>query len=623
MGFDVEELTRFPQEPGVYLMKDAKGEVIYVGKAKNLRQRVRQYFSGHDKREMIPLLLDRVESIETILVSSETEALLLENTLIKQHWPHYNALLKDDRTFYSLRLSRHRWPLLELVRLKGPAADTSRYFGPYPSAWAARNTLDLIQKLFPLRRCSDRELAARVRPCILHDMHKCIAPCVNRCTPEEYKTLVDRVESFLKGQDTLIVDELRAEMQAASEALDFERAQEIYRTLQGLEQVFEEQRVDQARGPDTDVWGLCREGDRVAIAQLYFRGGKLTGAHHHLFERVLEKDEDLVSSLLLQVYEDQAPGALVVPVELSQHEEIRQILAGRRGKSLELIHPKRGDRLALLEMANRNAAATFQRTYEARERHEHMLEELCNAVGLERYPERIEVIDTSHLAGSEGVSVVVSFVDGERSTSDYRKYLLKQTLPGDDYGALREVLRRRFRKGMEDERLPQLIVVDGGQVHLDIAGSILEEVGLAAVVDLVAIAKEEGRHDKGLSQELVWRRHSAEPLRLPTHSPALLFLQKARDEAHRFAIEFQRSRRRTTTIKTALDAIPGIGPVKRQALLRHFGSLSRVKQASSEEWAACPGLNRRDLESLAQWKAAQAPDKESRTDTESGSRSDS
>jgi excinuclease ABC subunit C len=601
MGFDQEEISRFPQEPGVYLMKDPAGEVLYVGKANNLRQRVRQYFNGHDKREMIPYLIERVATIETIVVSSETEALLLENTLIKQHWPRYNALLKDDKTFYSLRLSRHTWPSLELVRLKGPAADSSKYFGPFPSAWAARNTFELIQQLFPLRRCSDRELASRIRPCILYDMHKCLAPCVNRCSPQEYSQLVDQVERFLKGQQGEVVKELKTQMEAASEALEFERAQELYRTLRSIEQIAQEQHVDQARGADTDVWGLLREGDRVAIAQLFFRHGKLTGAHQHVFEGMLEDDEELVSSLLLQLYGNNCPAVIVTPVELTHKEQLREILSGLRGKAVEIVHPKRGDRLSLLEMANRNAAATFQRTYEAQERREKMLDELMAAVDLERYPERIEIIDTSHLAGTEGVSVVVTYVDGEKSTEHYRKYLLRDTLPGDDYGALREVLRRRFRKGTESD-LPELIVIDGGKVHLDTALQVLEELGLAAVVDVVAIAKEEGRHDKGLSKEVVWQRHHEHALRLPVHHAALLFLQQMRDEAHRFAIQFQRSRRRTSTIKTSLDAIPGIGPTKRKALLRHFGSAARVKQAGPEEWSACPGLNRRDLLALAEWK---------------------
>jgi excinuclease ABC subunit C len=601
MAFDTDQLSRFPTDPGVYLMKDGQGEVIYVGKAKNLRQRVRQYFSGHDKREMIPFLLERVADIEVIVVHSEIEALLLENNLIKQHWPRYNALLKDDKTFFSLRLSKHRWPNLELVRLKGSPADTSRYFGPYPSAWAARTTFDLIHQLFPLRRCSDREFASRVRPCILYDMHKCIAPCVGKCTPAQYTALIDQVERFLRGQQQEVVQDLRCQMEAAAEALEFERAQEIYRVLQSLEQVFQDQLVDQARGADTDVWGMMREADRVAVAQLYFRNGKLTGAHQHVFEHVLEEDEELISSLLLQTYGAQCPAVLVVPVELNQSEQIRKILADVRGKSVEIIHPKRGERVALLEMANRNAAASFQRTYESQQRREKMLDELMELIPLDRYPERIEVIDTSHLSGTQGVSVVVTYMDGERSTEHYRKYLLRETSPGDDYGALREVLKRRFRKTGEGERLPQLIVVDGGKVHLETALSVLEELGLAAVVDLVAIAKEEGRHDKGLSQETVWRRSNPEPLRLPAHSQALLFLQQIRDEAHRFAIQFQRSRRRTSTLKTALDEIPGIGPVKRKALLRHFGSAARVKQASAEQWAACPGLTRRDIEALAKW----------------------
>lgn len=599
-----EELARLPEGPGVYLMKDASGAILYVGKAKNLKKRVRQYYLGTDTRAMIPLLTERTHFIDTVLVSSEKEALLLENTLIKQHWPHYNALLKDDSSFCSLRISNHEWPSCEIVRLRSVPTDRAQYFGPYPSASAARTALDLIQQLFPLRRCSDRELASRTRPCILYDMKRCLAPCVDRCTQEEYDKVVQQVERFLQGKDQAVLQSLREERDLAAENLDFEQAHRLQQILQSLEQVFEEQSVDQPTRFEADVWGIYREGDEVVLAQLFIRNGKLSGLRNHHFQHVLEESDDLVSSILLQIYAETAPPVILLGWDLPDAALLAEILSTQH--PVTLSHPKRGHKAQLIEMAQRNAVAGFQRASSHAERQERILSEMQAQLRLTHYPEGIEITDTSHLGGQDSVAVMVCYQDGERATERYRKYILKTALGGDDYEALREVLRRRFRT-QADAVLPQLLLIDGGKAHLEVACAILEELNIAAILDVVAIGKESGRHDRGMSQETLWIRDQSQPILLSVHSPLLLFLQRMRDEAHRFAIEFQRSRRGKTSMRSALQSIPGIGPVKRRALLNHFGSVARIRSASIEEWAACPGINRRDLLLLQQWVEGRKP----------------
>ena len=601
MSFDPADLARFPQEPGVYLMKDESGGVLYIGKANQLRQRLRQYFSGHDQREMIPHLVAKIETIDTVVVTSEKEALLLEHHLIQKHKPAYNALLKDDSSFPFLRLSNHPWPRLELVRVQGQAKDDGQYFGPYPSAGAARRTMELLQQLFPMRRCSDQELASRSRPCILYDMKRCIAPCVNKCTPVEYAELVGQVERFLKGQDRTIVTQLKKELEEASANLEFERAQQLYDLLRSLEMVFEEQHVHTARGVPTDVWGLYREGDRVAAALLLFREGRLAGARHMVFDSVMESDQELLTTLILQQARMEVPSVILTAIPVDHAPILTEILASYGKKQPSIVQPQRGPKHAMVEMAMRNAVAAFQRSHDAEDQRMRCLFDLQQTCHLNELPERIEIFDTSHLSGHDAVSVCVSFLNGEKESGRYRKYILRDTAPGDDYGALRELLLRRFHANLQTDSLPQLVIVDGGRGHLEVARRLLEEQQLAAIVDVIAVAKESGRHDRGMSLEKIYITSQEDPICLPVRSSLLLFLQRMRDEAHRFAIQFQRSRRQKRQVRSELLKIPGIGPKKCANLLRHFGSVQRILSAEPDAWAACPGITSRDVSALRTW----------------------
>lgn len=587
MPFDTEELKRFPLSPGVYVMKNHAGKILYIGKAKNLQNRVKSYFvPGGDGREMIPYLVAQIETIETIVVLSEIEALILENNLIKKHKPKYNALLKDDKSYFSLMINhKHRWPLIRVVRFKGKPPVGNLYFGPYVHGHAARQTLELLRHLFPLRQCSDRELASRKRPCILYDMKRCVAPCVNRCTKEEYDALVKQVVAFLKGHDSAVRRGLKEEMKKAMESLEFEKAETIFHTLRHIEKTLERQRVEKAGRGDIDVIGLYREGDSVAVSQLLFREGKLMGSNGHLFLHNAQEDAELLSSFLIQQYADQEelPEAIILPLEVEKEVEV-----------LLKVKIQWGKRRHLLEMAEANAKTKFKREADVKEETLLAMEE---ALHLTHYPERIECFDNSNISGTEPVSALVVFYEGEKETRSYRKYKIKDAAPSDDYGALKEVLTRRYRRAKEEDNLPDLLIIDGGKGHLNVALEVLSSLDVSTV-DLIGVAKEEGRHTKGMTAEQIFLPGQKEPVILKENSPVLFLLQQIRDEAHRFALCFQRVRRGKKSLASALDALPGIGPVKKQRLLRHFGSWKRIKEATVEELLEVKGITKKDVESI-------------------------
>ncbi len=608
--FDPDTLNRYPTDPGVYLMRDKRGGVLYVGKANNLRTRLRQYFSGQDTRPQIPQLLRRVEAIETIVVASEKEALLLENTLIKEHQPRYNVLLKDDKGYISLKITtKHEWPMIQLVRYKGKPKSDGAYFGPYTSTYAAKQMLELLIRLFPLRRCTDSELKRRTRPCLLYQIKRCVAPCVGRCTREEYDAIVKKTTRFLQGKDKEVVAELRREMEEASEKLNFERAAELHKTIQYIERCTEEQRVDLGGDIDRDVLGLYREGAEISLSQMRFRSGKLMGAHHYHFSDVLEEDEEVLGSFILQHYQEMEPECqeLLVPLPLS--ETLAEIVSEGRKRRFAIHHPVRGDKRKLLELAEKNAASTFRQDKDLKAVREKRLVALQEKLDLANYPRRIECFDTSHLRGGQPVATMVAFTDGEKDTSRYRKYKIQTAHVGDDYAAMREVLTRRYTRGKKEDDLPDLLIVDGGKGHLNLALEVVAELNIVTI-DLIGLAKEKGRHDKGLSAEQVFLPREGEPLQLPPRSPTLFFLQKIRDEAHRTAITFHRKRRSKETLKSPLDNVPGIGPKKRKALLKHFGSAKKVFEASREELEEVPGLSKRDIATLLEVGDSPSPPKQ-------------
>lgn len=601
MPFDIKKLDLFPTAPGVYVMKNSHGAVLYVGKAINLRQRVKQYFSpGGDGRLMVPFLVAKVEEIETLVVTSEKEALLLENTLIKQHRPKYNALLKDDKTYIALKLTtKHPWPRLQLVRYKDKPAPDGVYFGPYTSAHSARQTFDLLSKIFPMRQCTDQEFARRTRPCILYDMKRCIAPCVNRCTKEEYQQLVDRTVKFLRGKDKDVLKELYSELDQAAAQLEFERAGEILKTIRQIENTIEHQNVDRPFGNDIDAIGIFRQGEEVVLCQLFFRDGKLIGSRVNHFANIAQDDEELLESFLLQNYEKQEdlPKEILLPVDLKDTSVIEEILFSQRRRAVRILVPVRGEKRALVEMARVNAETSFKKEKDVQAIREKTLLEMQERFHLQRYPKRIECFDNSNTSGSELVSALIVFTEGQKDTSRYRKFKIRTVEGPDDYGAMQEVLMRRYKRAKEENNLPDLIIVDGGKGHLNIALQVLRELNIITI-DVIGLAKEEGRHDRGMTHEQVFLPNIKDPIILRKTSPILFLLQQIRDEAHRFALAFHRQRRTKKTLKSAMDDIPGIGPVKRQRLLKYFGSVKKLREASAEELQKVPGISGANIETI-------------------------
>ncbi len=558
MSFDPKKIQFFPLQPGVYLMKDNQGEVLYIGKAKNLRQRVKQYFiPGRDGRLMVPYLVAKIETIDTIVVTSEKEALLLENNLIKQHKPRYNALLKDDKSYIALKITKQDlWPTVKIVRYRGTPEPDGLYFGPYTSAQSARQTLDLLNRLFPLRQCSNQELARRDRPCLLYQMKRCAGPCAHKCTKEEYDHHLDRTIKFLRGQDKEVLKDLYEDLARLSESLEFEKASQVLKTIRHIEDTMESQHVDRPLGLDADAIGLYRHADEVLLVQLLFRGGRLTGVRHFDFSNIAEEDTELLSSFILQYYEGQIeiPSEIFLPIAVADREAVEEVLSGRKNHKVALHAPRRGEKKALLDMAQSNAEALFKSQKNEESLREKTLLEMQECLHLSRYPSRIECFDNSHIAGSEPVASLVAFTHALKESKRYRTYRLRIGVKPDDYAAMYEVLMRRYRHAREEGDLPDLVIVDGGKGQLNTALKVFEELNITCV-DVIGLAKERGRHDKGATEEQIFLPNQKNPVLLRRNSPILFLLQKIRDEAHRVAISFHRKRRSKQTIRSALDDI--------------------------------------------------------------------
>ncbi len=585
------DLSRYPTKPGVYLMLDKKERVLYVGKAKNLRARLRQYFvGGGDGREQIPFLMAKVADVETIVVSNEKEALLLEDTLIKKHKPPYNVHLKDDKSYIALQVrTKSPWPMVNLVRLKGPPKDKNLYFGPYSSALAARETLEEIRKFFPLRQCSDQEFRRRTKPCILYQMKRCIAPCVGLCTKEEYEAQVDQTIRFLRGETKPVIKQLKKRMDEASDKWEYERAGAILQTIRAIEKTLERQRVNLLAKGDFDVIGLYREADEGDLAIINYRGGKLLSMTHFPFKMLASENQELLESAIMQYYREgrEHPKILYIPQKLSP--KLSEVLG------FKLITPQRGEKKRMVEMACDNALMRFRQLKDKRATSERTLLQLQELCHLKEYPHRIDCFDTAHIAGSAPTASLVTFEGGEPSRAGYRSYHIRSTKGvSDDYQAMHEVMERRYKKA---DTLPNLIIVDGGKGQLNIALKLLKELNLATI-DLIALSKDEAKHTKGLTQERIFLPERKDPILLPKHSPILFLLQRIRDEAHRRAIGLHKKQRSKKQLKSVLDEIPGIGPTKKKKLIAHFKSPKKVLEASPEELAEVQGLSKADIRNI-------------------------
>jgi excinuclease ABC subunit C len=592
----VLDLKNRPTSAGVYLMKDAAGEVLYVGKAKNLRARLRSYASSErDSRPQIRFLMERAASVETIVTDTEKEALILENTLIKRHRPRYNIHLRDDKTFVSLRIDlKEEFPMLEVVRRV--RRDGARYFGPFASSSALRQTLKEIYRIFPLRHAPLAKCRQRGRPCLFHQIGQCSAPCHGLITPRAYRRLVDGVLALLEGRQGTVAEILSERMQQAAAAQRYEQAALLRDQLRAIDQTVEKQKATRYGTLDQDIIGLSREGGEVAVAVLFYRQGQLSAERHYRLDWQLDEDL-LLADFLTSFYgrEVPIPDEVLLPFAVDGPEALAEWLSERRGRKVRVSVPQRGERRRLVELAGRNAEQALREQHSRDEAQRKLLDEITQRLQLPRPPRRMECFDISTIQGQATVGSMAVVIDGEAAKQEYRRFRVKTVVGSDDYASLREVLRRRLRRGLDHGELPDFILIDGGRGQLGVLGEVLAEFGLSDRVACAGIAKSRvvsnvrGRAVER-SEERFFLPGRKNPLLLRRGSAALFLLERLRDEAHRFAISYHRKLRGRKQLTSSLADIPGIGVKRQRALLKHFGSLKRVRQASLEELRAMPGL---------------------------------
>jgi excinuclease ABC subunit C len=632
-----QKLENLPARPGCYVFYDSEGKVLYVGKAKSLRARVRSYFQegGSDGRAFIPLLPKLLGDIETFVTETEKEALILENSLIKEHAPRLNVRLRDDKEYLTLRLNKKAaWPRLELVRR--PAPDGARYFGPYHSATAARRTLHLVEKHFQLRTCSDRELKSRSRPCIQYQIQRCLGPCVFEIDEARYAGQVRAVELFLLGRHDELSRELEERMRAAAKNMQFEVAA-IYRDqIEAVTKVREAQRVVTVSDVDQDILGIHREGDVVELSVVYVRQGRVIEICNVSHVRTQVSDDEIVAAFLREHYGDGGlgsafvPDEIIVPVLPEATAGIVEWLYERRARTAEgrvkkpsLVVPERGPKRQLLELARENAEHAFREKRRTTEDMDQRLAALQAKLRLPALPRRIECVDISHLGGEATVGAVVRLTDGIPDKKNYKSYRVRSVADGDDYKAMYEVLLRRFGRGLEERRaakergeeppkstfeLPDLFVVDGGRGQLAVAVTAAADLGLTDL-PLAGLAKERESVTGEKLVDRVYLPGQKNPISLRPNTPELFLLARARDEAHRFANFVRERLGKKRRLRSELDDVPGIGPKTRRLLLSHFGSLTAIARASDAEILALPGVTKKQLAAL-RGAGFQAPDGE-------------
>lgn len=587
-AFDTKKV---PTSPGCYIMHDENDRVIYVGKAKNLRLRVRTYINDQDSRYSVKFLMRRVAHIDFLLTANEKEALLLENSLIKQFKPRYNVQLKDDKTHVSLRLNtKEDFPRITVVRRY--RKDGALYFGPYSSAKAVRDTLRQIQRVFPLRTCSDHVMNNRTRPCIYHQMKQCAAPCVQLVSRDDYHEIVDQVAMVLSGRSPDLDNLLQSQIKELAGQLQFEQAALLRDRLYALRRSLEKQRAVAVPGvADRDVYGLYVQGRFAEIQVLFYRGGKMIGGRSFSFKQREMPLDEVLASFLLQFYSEAPviPDEVLVPLPLEESDTLGEILTEERGAKVGVLYPQRGEKLALVDLAARNARKSFEEKQLAERAQIDLLDQIQKSLKLRAAPNRIECFDISNHQGDTGVGSMVVFDGALPNKSRYRRYRIKDVEGQDDFAMMREVLMRRYKRAVEENDLPEMVLVDGGKGQLNVALAVFSDLGIEDL-ETVGIAKSRAE-EGGRSPERFFLPGRSNPVILPRNSPVVLALARIRDEAHRFAITYHRKRRAKATLRTPLTDIPGIGPTRAKKLLTNFGSLAKIRGASVASIAAVQGFN--------------------------------
>ena len=588
-----DRMKQFPHHPGVYLFKDKRGQVIYVGKAKDLHKRIQSYFREcGDGRHQIQFLMKRAAALDYMATETEQEALILENNLIKKHRPRYNIFLKDDKTYVNLRLNvKHPYPRLTVVR--NPKSDGAQYFGPFASAGSVRATLRMIGRIFKLRTCTDHELSIRQRPCLYYHIQRCPGPCVGLIDPQEYRETVSKVTMFLKGKGKELARSLKKKMEILAAERRYEQAARVRDQVRAIQRTIEKQRITSPQSAERDVFGTHRDKENLVIQVLYVRGGKLSGGEVFAFNNASLPTEELLSSFLSQYYQRGAviPGEVVVADSIPDPSSLAAYLSQRKKERVAVLCPKRGDRRQMVELARKNAAlAAREKGPSARNRD--LLEDLREFLSLKKFPRRIECFDVSNIQGRDAVASCATFIDGDPARDLYRRYRIKTVKGADDYAMLDETLERRIVRGIKEGDLPDLLLLDGGRGQLNVALKVLERLGVEEQ-DALGIAKVRDRESgrRIIGREKIYHPGLPDPLLLEDNSTALFLLQRIRDEAHRFAVTYHRQLRSRKMDRSSLDDIPGVGPVLKNRLLLEFGSLARLRRASIDQIASVPGVS--------------------------------
>lgn len=614
MAFNIdEELKKLPAQPGVYLMHDSKDEVIYVGKAVSLKNRVRQYFqSSRNKTAKIEQMVSRIARFEYIITDSELEALVLECNLIKEYRPRYNTMLKDDKTYPYIKATvGEAFPRLLFAREM--KKDGSRYFGPYTSAGAVKDTIDLIHKLYRIRNCS-RALPRDIgkdRPCLNYHIKQCDAPCQGYISGEEYRKSFDKALDFLNGNYEPVMKALEKSMLECSEQMEFEKAIEYRELLNSVKKIAQKQKITSSSLEDRDIIAMSRDMEDVVVQVFFVREGKLIGREHfHMTASLEESRGQILTSFVKQFYAGTpfAPREVWTQVPLEDEEILGQWLSTKRGQKVKILVPKKGEKERLVELAAKNASLVLTQDKEQIKREElrtigamNQIGEWIGVSGIRR----IEAFDISNISGFESVGSMVVYEDGKPRRNDYRKFKIKSVKGPNDYASMEEVLKRRFLHGMEEARklkekgldgaygsftrFPDLIMMDGGRGQVNIALKVMEELGI--FIPVCGMVKDDNHRTRGLFYNNV-------EIPIDKHSEGFRLITRIQDEAHRFAIEYHRSLRSKEQVKSVLDDIPGIGPARRKALMRHFKSLEAVREASLEELLQLPEMNQRAAEQV-------------------------
>lgn len=602
-----DKLKNLPDKPGVYIMKDKYDEIIYVGKAINLKNRVRSYFqSSKNQLPKVAAMVERITDMEYIITDSELEALILECNLIKKHRPKYNIMLKDDKQYPYIKITvNDDYP--KVLTTRQVKKDGAKYFGPYTDAGAVNKTLDVLKSLFPIRDCNKNigKMIGKERPCLNYHIKKCIAPCRGNISKEEYRKLIDSIIMVLEGKQDEVLKELESKMHQAAENLDFEKAAEIRDNMNSLIKVGEKQKVISSALIDQDVIAFALEQGESCVQVFFIRGGKLIGREHFLIEDTkLSDSKEILSSFIKQFYDDSAviPREIILQEEIDEINIIEQWLSSKRGTRVKITVPKRGEKQKLIEMVAKNAGDTLRLLIEKHKNDEEKTlgacRELKDMLNLKKVPVRIEAFDISNLQGVLNVGSMIVFEKGKPNNKNYRRFRIKSFEGPNDYESMREILERRFSHGLKEREelkaqdksfelgkfsiFPDLIMLDGGIGQVNAVKPVLEEMGIDTPV--CGMVKDDKHRTKGLVYE-------GREIEIPINTNAFRLVTNIQDEAHRFAISYHKSLRSKTTVKSSLDEIPGIGPARRKALVKRFGSLKNIKNATLEELKEVDGMN--------------------------------